>query len=386
MIWVGANFMFAHSAIETGGRTQGSPLQMDMPALMLDSTTVSARLLAWYGRSGRDLPWRNNRDPYRIWLSEIMLQQTTVTAVIGYYQRFLQKFPTVELLSAAPLEDVIDLWAGLGYYSRARNLHAAAKTVVQQFHGHFPKDVAALQQLPGVGRSTAGAISALAFDRCAPILDGNVRRVLCRLFALQQPPRSAAAEKQLWQWSEQLTPVQQVHDYTQAIMDLGATVCLPRKPLCDQCPLLKLCRAHKLGLEQKLPLKAETKKIPTRREVALLIDHQGRYLVRRRMASGFLGGMWEFPTLSLNTNEDPEQKLVLLLTDFSLEGIAKQIGTIQHIYSHFRLQSNAYYLKIDTYTHIAEGENCWYSLDELSKIALHGAHKKVLAKHLQHGD
>jgi len=349
------------------------------------STTFSSLLLDWYGRTGRDLPWRNTRDPYCIWLSEIMLQQTTVTAVIGYYQRFLKKFPTVELLATAPLEDVIDLWAGLGYYSRARNLHTAAKMVVQQFQGHFPEDIESLQQLPGVGRSTAGAISALAFDQPAPILDGNVRRVLCRLFALQRPPRSTAAEKQLWQWSELLTPVKQVHNYTQAIMDLGAMVCLPRKPLCDQCPVLGLCQAHKLGLEQKLPLKTATKKIPTRKEIALLIDHHGRYLVKRRVAKGFLGGMWEFPTLSLAADEEPEKKINFLLAEFALSGSAEQIGTIQHIYSHFRLQSNAYYMKIDDFSRISEEENHWFSLDELHKIALHGAHKKVLAL-LNYGD
>jgi A/G-specific adenine glycosylase len=347
---------------------------------MIDAATFSSRLLAWYGDVGRDLPWRNIRNPYRIWLSEIMLQQTTVTAVIDYYQRFLKKFPTIELLATAPLEDVIDLWAGLGYYSRARNLHAAAKMVVQHLQGRFPENVESLQQLPGVGRSTAGAISALAFDQPAPILDGNVRRVLCRLFALQQPPRSTAAEKQLWQWSEQLTPVKQVHDYTQAIMDLGAMVCLPRKPLCDRCPAAELCQAYQLGLEQKLPLKAEAKKIPTRNEIALLIDHHGRYLVKRRMATGFLGGMWEFPTLGLTAGEKPEKKIKLLLTDFALSGTAEQIGSIQHVYSHFRLQSSAYYIKTEDLCHVAEGENRWFSLDELHGIALHGAHKKVLDK------
>ena len=352
---------------------------------MIDAATFSSHLLAWYGDAGRDLPWRKTRNPYRIWLSEIMLQQTTVTTVIDYYQRFLKKFPAIEQLATAPLEDVIDLWAGLGYYSRARNLHTAAKMVVQHFHGHFPEDVESLQQLPGVGRSTAGAISALAFDQPAPILDGNVRRVLCRLFALQQPPRSTAAEKQLWQWSEQLTPVKQVHDYTQAIMDLGAMVCLPRKPLCNQCPVTELCQAYKLGLEQQLPLKTGSKKIPTRNEIALLIDHHGRYLVRRRMATGFLGGMWEFPTLSLATGEKPEQKINILLAEFTQDGSAEQIGTIQHTYSHFRLQSSAYFVKIDDFSRVSEEGNRWFSLDELHKIALHGAHKKVLAL-LNHGD
>ncbi|MEA3545645.1 MAG: A/G-specific adenine glycosylase, partial [Thermodesulfobacteriota bacterium] len=341
--------------------------------------------LDWYRQAGRDLPWRNTRDPYRIWLSEIMLQQTTVTAVRGYYQRFLEKIPTVEHLAAVSQEDVIDLWAGLGYYSRARNLHATAKLVVDQFKGCFPEDVETLQQLPGVGRSTAGAIAALAFDRRAPILDGNVRRVLCRLFALQEPPRSALAEKRLWQWSEQLTPVESVHGYTQAIMDLGATVCVPRKPFCDECPLAELCQARKLGLEQQLPLKQVTKPIPTRYEVVLLIDHQSRYLVRRRKSEGFLGGLWEFPTVSLVAGENPEQKLLLLCSDFGLKGTAEQIGRIQHVYSHFRLKSTIYCEKIKELPHLTEGENHWFSLNKLKNIALHGAHKKVLVKLLNYG-
>ncbi len=354
----------------------------DLPFTPVD---YAERLLAWYGQAGRDLPWRNTRDPYRIWLSEVMLQQTTVTAVIGYYQRFLQQLPTVGLLAAASLEDVIDLWAGLGYYSRARNLHAAAKMVVEQFKGRFPEEVESLQKLPGIGRSTAGAISALAFDLRAPILDGNVRRVLCRLFALQEPPRSASAEKQLWQWSEKLTPTERVHDYTQAIMDLGAMVCVPRKPLCSECPLAEFCQAHKFGLELELPLKQVAKQIPTRYEVALLIDHQDQYLVRRRVADGFLGGLWEFPTISLTEGEDPEKKLPLLLSDFGLKGDAEKIGSIQHIYSHFRLKSIVYCKKMEHFPNVSAGDNCWFSLDKLKNIALHGAHKKVLDKLLNNG-
>ncbi|MCK5826386.1 MAG: A/G-specific adenine glycosylase [Desulfuromusa sp.] len=340
----------------------------------------SQRLLTWYGQSGRDLPWRNTRDPYRIWLSEIMLQQTTVTAVIDYYHRFLEKIPTVEALAAAQLEDVIDLWAGLGYYSRARNLHAAAKLVVEQFKGCFPEDVETLQLLPGVGRSTAGAISALAFDQHAPILDGNVRRVLCRLFALQEPPRSASAEKQLWRWSEQLTPIDHVHNYTQAIMDLGATVCIPRQPHCDDCPWIDLCLAKKLSLEQQLPLKQKVKKIPTRHEITLLIDYRGRYLVRRRLAEGFLGGLWEFPAIGVADGDSCSKKLSRLCADFGCSPNTEPMGQIQHIYSHFRLQADIYRVKIDSLPGVAEGENDWLSPEKLNIIALHGAHKKVLKK------
>jgi A/G-specific adenine glycosylase len=341
-------------------------------------TELVARLLAWYGRSGRDLPWRHCRDPYRIWLSEIMLQQTTVAAVIGYYQRFLDRFPTVDDLAAAPLEDVIDLWAGLGYYSRARNLHAAARLIVDEFGGVFPAEIDTLQKLPGVGRSTAGAILALAFDRRAPILDGNVRRVLCRLFALQEPPRTTSAEKQLWHWSEQMTPTEQVHDYTQAIMDLGAMVCVPRKPLCGECPWGDVCLAKTSGLENRLPLKQPAKKIPTRAEVTLLLHCRGQYLARRRPAEGFLGGLWEFPAIAATADAKQEEKLSLLCADFGCGTEVTSLGNIRHIYSHFRLQADIYQVDIADRLRRTEGEYRWFSLEELKKIALHGAHKKVL--------
>ncbi len=351
-----------------------------MAAMPFNPASVASLLLEWYGREGRELPWRQTRDPYRIWLSEIMLQQTTVAAVIGYYRRFLENFPTVEHLAVAPLESVIDLWAGLGYYARARNLHAAATMVVEEHAGCFPATVAELQQLPGVGRSTAGAIAALAFDQRAAILDGNVRRILCRLFALQELPRSSAAEKQLWQWAELLTPVAAVHDYTQAIMDLGATVCVPRQPRCENCPLNQLCQARLLGLEQQLPLTKPSKKIPLRQQLALLIERQGCYLVRRRPASGFLGGLWEFPTIDLQAGESSADKLAWLMADLGLSGKPHPLGSIKHIYSHFRLELQLFQLSIAELPRIAESENDWCSGSQLEQLALHGAHKKALGK------
>lgn len=334
-------------------------------------------LLDWYGREGRSLPWRNTRDPYPIWLAEIMLQQTTVAAVSDYFQRFIERFPTLQALAEASLEEVVDLWAGLGYYSRARNLHATAIRVATDFAGEFPRSVAELQQLPGIGRSTAGAISALAFEQHAAILDGNVRRVLCRLFALQEAPRSSRAEKQLWAWSEMLTPHERIHDYTQAIMDLGATVCTPRKPSCDQCPVGELCRARQLDLVAVLPLKQASKKIPTRREVVLLVNRNGRYLVRRRPPAGFLGGLWEFPGSYVNEDERLEQRLAWLKAELGLSGAASKLAEVEHVYSHFRLKVIPYLIEADAGS-VAEG-SCWVELSELAAIALHGAHKKVLA-------
>lgn len=351
-----------------------------MADLPFPTAAVAPRLLNWYAKQGRDLPWRQTRDPYRIWLAEIMLQQTRVAAVIGYYRRFLEGFPTLEQLAAAPQQAVIDLWAGLGYYARARNLHAAAKLLVEEFGGEFPQTVEQLQQLPGVGRSTAGAIAALAFEQRASILDGNVRRILCRLFALQQPPRSTAAEKQLWRWADLLTPQADLHDYTQAIMDLGATVCTPQKPLCDQCPLGRLCLARQFGLEQQLPLKQQGKPLPVRHEAALLLEKRGSYLVRRRPVSGLLGGLWEFPTIRLTEEESAEPQLRLLMSDFAVSGELLPLGRIKHIYSHFRLDLQLFQLSVVDLPQVAEGENYWCIAEELSQLALHGAHKKALAK------
>lgn len=347
-------------------------------SLPFSPTDIAPLLLNWYRKQGRDLPWRLTRDPYRIWLSEIMLQQTTVAAVIGYYQRFLENFPTVEHLAAAPLDSVIDLWAGLGYYARARNLHAAARRIVEDFGGNFPDEQDELMTLPGIGRSTSGAISSLAFEKRAPILDGNVRRILCRLFAWQEAPRSSQAEKQLWLWADLLTPEQQVHDYTQAIMDLGATVCTPRTPACDTCPLGRFCQARKLGLERELPLKQKSKKVPIRIEAAILLCRDGKYLVRRRPPSGLLGGLWEFPTISVPEGKTPEAQAEILLIDQGGRGPLQALGTIEHIYSHFRLELHLFRANLAGQFLIAEKQQDWHPEHELKNLALHGAHKKGL--------
>jgi A/G-specific adenine glycosylase len=337
-------------------------------------------LLGWYQQQGRDLPWRNSRDPYRIWVSEIMLQQTTVATVLGRYDAFLQQFPTLTALATASVEQVIDAWAGLGYYSRARNLHAAACRIHNEFGGMFPADPVLLQQLPGIGRSTAGAIVAIAFDRPAPILDANVRRVLCRLFALQQPPRSAAAENLLWVWAEQLTPEQEVHDYTQAMMDLGAMICLPPKPQCEHCPVKPFCLAYKQGLQQEIPFKTKKKLVPTRYQAVVVLQQQGRLQVRRRPVTGFLGGLWEFPTVNLEQTADAEASVRGLMLQMGLTGDPVPVGTSYHMYSHFKLESLVYLVDLSDSLLVAETQNQWKTREELELLALHGAHKKVFEK------
>ncbi|MFO7577071.1 MAG: A/G-specific adenine glycosylase [Pelovirga sp.] len=351
-----------------------------MPDLPFATAPFARALLDWYDHSGRDLPWRNTRDPYRIWLSEIMLQQTTVAAVLTYYERFLARFPTLVALAEAPLEEVIDQWAGLGYYSRARNLHAAAGQVVARFGGVFPGEVQQLQELPGIGRSTAGAIAALAFDQPAAILDANVRRVLCRLFALRQPARSSMAEKQLWHWAEALLPATRLHDYTQAMMDLGAMVCLPRQPLCPQCPVHFCCQAAALGIQEAVPVGAQKKPIPVRHEAVLLLHCHGRYQVRRRPVDGFLGGLWEFPAVGL-PNATPGMAAVRqYLLQSGLTGDVESLGRIRHSYSHFHLEAEIFRVVLPAAQRTAEADGTWKTVAELLPLALHGAHRKVLEK------
>lgn len=339
---------------------------------------TAQRLLDWYGRSGRDLPWRNTRDPYPVWLSEIMLQQTGVDTVIPYYQRFLSTFPTVAELAAAPLERVLELWAGLGYYSRARNLHAAARQVLAEHDGRFPANAAALMALPGVGRSTAGAIMSIAFDRPVPILDGNVRRVLCRLYGIDQDPRRRAVENRLWELAAALTPTERPHDYAQAIMDLGATLCTPRRPLCDPCPLAFCCAARASGRQTELPVRGPKKTVPQVVQVALLLSCRGHYLVRRRPLEGMLGGLWEFPAVTLPDGAEAAPAALRLLQERGLRATLREAGQVKHAYSHFRVEVRLFLGEVEDPAGVADGDHRWVSIEALHDWPLHGAHRKAL--------
>jgi A/G-specific adenine glycosylase len=253
-------------------------------------------LLAWYDRHGRKrLPWKRRRDAYRVWVSEIMLQQTRVATVIPYYERFLARFPDVRALARAPLNRVLHLWTGLGYYARARNLHRAARQVAHDHGGRFPRDIEAVQALPGIGRSTAGAILALAFGGRHPILDGNVKRVLARYHAIAAPLNGKAAEAKAWALAEQHTPIRRVADYTQAIMDLGATVCTRAKPDCTHCPVRRGCAAAESGNPQDYPARAAKRAVPVRATAFLMLRDAGRVLLLQRPPAGIWGGLWSFP-------------------------------------------------------------------------------------------
>lgn len=261
--------------------------------------SFSGPLLDWFDQHGRhDLPWQQSPDPYRVWVSEIMLQQTRVDAVIGYYERFIAQFPDLASLAAAPLDDVLSLWAGLGYYARARNLHRAAGQVIAEHHGRMPEDLEALMSLPGIGRSTAGAIRSLGFDLPAAILDGNVKRVLARRHAVHGWPGTTENLKHLWTVAQSHLPDARHAHYTQAIMDLGATLCTPRDPDCAQCPVSSSCLAREQGLTAEIPAPKPKKRLPERATRMLIATtHAGEVLLQRRPESGIWGGLWSFPEL-----------------------------------------------------------------------------------------
>ncbi len=259
--------------------------------------TFAARIVAWQAAHGRkDLPWQVNRDPYRIWLSEVMLQQTQVATVVPYFTRFCERFPNVEALAAAPLTDVLSLWAGLGYYARARNLHACAKQVVERFGSRFPLNTSVLTGLPGIGRSTAAAIAAFCANARVPILDGNVKRVLARHFSVEGNPSQARVERLLWDKAASLLPPKSdMAAYTQGLMDLGATVCTRRAPKCGACPLRRSCIAKETGRVEQLPAARVRRSLPSRRAWALLALHENRVLLQQRAPAGVWGGLYALP-------------------------------------------------------------------------------------------
>ena len=255
--------------------------------------SIAAALLAWYRKHKRDLPWRRDaHNPYRVWISEIMLQQTQVATVIPYYERFLAHFPTVRALADANLDDVLKTWEGAGYYARARNLHRAALEIVTRFGGKIPGTVEELLTLPGIGRYTAGAIASISFHRDAPVLDGNVMRVLCRYFNFASDIQSSKTQKELWQLMEMLLPHGRSGDFNQAMMELGATICAPRNPQCAVCPLKRNCIARQKGIQEKLPTKRAKKKLPHHQVAVGIIWKRGKILIAQRHADDLLGGLW----------------------------------------------------------------------------------------------
>jgi A/G-specific adenine glycosylase len=291
-------------------------------------------LIAWQKRHGRhDLPWQQTRDAYAIWLSEIMLQQTQVAAVIPYYRRFLERFPDIAALAAAPADDVLALWSGLGYYSRARNLHRAAQIVVAEHGGSFPQTLEAVMALPGIGRSTAAAILVFAFGRRGAILDGNVKRVLARVRGIAGYPGESAVAAQLWAQAELLLPKTGLRAYTQGLMDLGATVCVRRNPRCAECPVQTLCVAQRSGRTAELPTPKPRKTLPQRRTMMLVLQRAGEVLLEKRPAPGIWGGLWCFP----EADADADAAEICARRYGARIELREALPVIAHGFTHFRL-------------------------------------------------
>ena len=338
---------------------------------------VAPALLRWYDKHARVLPWRfrpgEPADPYAVWLSEIMLQQTTVVTVGTYFRDFMARWPTVQALAAAPIDDVMKRWAGLGYYSRARNLHACAVMVANDYNGQFPDDEDTLQKLPGVGPYTAAAITAIAFGKRATVIDGNVDRVVTRLFAIETP--LPLSKPEIRAAAETLTPDKRAGDFAQAMMDLGATICTPKSPSCNRCPLTEMCDAHTQGIAATLPRRAPKKPRPTRHGACFFVTRpDGAVLLRKRVAKGLLGGMMEVPTtpwVEVAAEDDAQHAPVKAKW-------TKRIGAVEHTFTHFHLILTIYVADVSA-SAATKAEGIWIAQDDLAGEALPSLMRKVVA-------
>ncbi len=337
------------------------------------------RVLSWFDKHGRkDLPWQQDISPYRVWVSEIMLQQTQVNTVIPYYLDFMKIFPSVQRLARAPIDQVLHQWTGLGYYARARNLHKTAQKIVSEHQGEFPTSVDELENLPGIGRSTAGAIISIAFKKRAPILDGNVKRVLARHQTIGGWPGESATLKALWEATEQVTPDKRIAAYTQAIMDLGATLCTRSKPRCSECPVADDCLALASGSQSEYPGKKPKKALPVKTTQMLMIEGpQQQWLLEQRPASGIWGGLWSFPELT--TEEAAEDYC------FSRFGERCEVTpwpTLRHTFSHYHLDIQPVHVKLSKLpaTIMEDDRLLWYNSPSAPAVGLAAPVKKLLGK------
>lgn len=351
--------------------------------------TFSAAVIAWQKQHGRHaLPWQNTRDAYRIWLSEIMLQQTQVTAVIPYYLRFLESFPTVQSLAAAPSELVMAHWSGLGYYTRARNLHRCAQHVVEHYAGRFPDDPALLADLPGIGRSTAAAIAAFSYGKRAAILDGNVKRVFARVFGVEGFPGAKPVEDQLWRRAVALLPVDDIEAYTQGLMDLGATLCVRGKPACDRCPLQHRCVALATGRTTELPIRKPKKTVPERSAVMLVICAEDQVLLEQRPDNGIWGGLLSLPELTPTaTADDFGIEVERAVERFGNIAACRKLQPFTHVFTHFKLHVSPYQVILQHRSlGVAEAAHVWYAIEKLSDAPLPAPVKKLLLGVLRTND
>ena len=336
----------------------------------------ASRLITWQKMHGRhDLPWQNTSDPYAIWVSEIMLQQTQVASVIGYYSKFMQRFPNIATLALATQEEVLQHWSGLGYYSRARNLHHATTIIVDQYNGEFPQDFDIIQTLPGIGRSTAAAIASFAFNQVQTILDGNVKRVLARHFLVEGWPSSPKVEKDLWCLAEALLPEQDMVAYTQGLMDLGATLCSRSKPKCTSCPLMNTCVAYQQNRVAELPTPKPRKAIPEKYTTMLILQHGDEVLLEKRPSTGIWGGLWSFPETDAKLDFE-----TIALNQFAMIAEATQpLPTLSHAFTHFKLHIQPQPMQVLTLQpNISEPKYMWLSIDDAIGAAIPTPIRKIL--------
>lgn len=337
-------------------------------------TNLSKRLLKWYAGNARKLPWRDHPDPYAVWVSEIMLQQTRVDTVIPYFERWMKRFPSVDELAGATEQEVLLEWEGLGYYSRARNLHKCAGIIMERFDGKLPSDVTSLQKLPGIGRYTAGAIASMAFSLDAATLDANLRRVFARIFNVETPADTPTGRTILWELAEQNLPHGHAGDYNQALMDLGASICLPRNPACGNCPLIKLCRAHAEGTQHLRPVLKPKPNVPHYTVTAAILRRNSRVLLAKRPPKGLLGGMWEFPGGKVEEGETLQaclEREIMEETGSKIR-VGEACGEYQHAYTHFSITLHAFncvLLKGEPRPIIA-AELAWVRLPDLDKYPM----------------
>jgi A/G-specific adenine glycosylase len=338
------------------------------------SHEFSSRIIAWQRRHGRhDLPWQNTRDPYRIWLSEIMLQQTQVAAVVPYFQRFIARFPDAAALAAASEDEVLALWSGLGYYARARNLHRAARLIMQRHGGSFPRELPQVAALPGIGPSTAAAICTFAYAARHAILDGNVKRVLARQFGIAGYPGHRDVEQALWARSRALVPEEDVAPYTQGMMDLGATVCTRGAPRCQRCPVADTCVAFREARTMELPAPRPVRALPRRATAMLVLRHAGELLLERRPAPGLWGGLWCFPEVS--AERVLQECAARFGADIEVEG---RLGEIDHGFTHFRLRITPLLARLQRAPAMHEPGKVWLTPEDALRAAIPAPVRKIL--------
>ena len=343
-------------------------------------------LLAWYQSNARELPWRSVSSPYRTWISEIMLQQTQVETVVPYFHRWMERFPNVRALAASDQQDVLACWEGLGYYGRARNLHRTAGLIVEQYEGQLPRRVKELEELPGIGPYTAAAIASIAFGVDAAAVDGNIRRVLARVFDVALPARSPEGERVLWSLAQDHLPEGKAGIYNQALMDLGATICTPIAPDCDNCPIHGWCTAQRLGVQEERPVKQPRKVTPHHTVTAAVIRRDGRVLLAQRLKTGLLGGLWEFPGGTLEEN-DADLRACLEREIREELGVGVQVGELfgkyKHAYTHFRITLHVFLCQLpgsEEPRNLESEALVWVRVSELSDYPMGKVDRQIALK------